>query len=116
MKNFVLLSMAVVTFSLMDSAKAQLQVPPSLSGCGPSAPDQASIDCYSGIQDCFTNSSENEQAWQNCIGLVESTYLSAQSPSAVASFSPPQQGILNPAESDYYDIDGNKGFSNTSQP
>jgi hypothetical protein len=116
MRISILLSMVVITFSLIGNAQAQLQVPQSLSGCGANAPDQASQDCYSGIQDCYTNSSGNEQSWQNCIGVVESAYLAAQNPGASESSASTQQGILVPAESDYYDIDGAKGWENTNQP
>ncbi|MBI2707639.1 MAG: hypothetical protein HYX35_04940 [Proteobacteria bacterium] len=115
MKISVLLSIIAVTFAFVVRAEAALQCQPSsnLSACVATATDQPSIDCYNGIQNCYTYSSDNEQACQNCLAQVESDYLVITNPGAQT---PSSQEILNPAESDYYDIDGAKGWGNTSQP
>lgn len=113
MKISVLFSIAAATFAFVSQAEAQLQFPPSLNECLATAVDQPSVDLCNALDSCSTNSSGSEQNLQNCIANAQSSYAAATAPAGQPA---PAEGILNSADSDYYDIDGHKGWENADQP
>lgn len=113
MKISVLLSIAATTFAFVENARADVTFPPGLTQGLPAGSDQASVDRYNALQGCMANASGNEQSLQNCVEKANNNYAAATAPAGEA---PPAQGILDPAESDYYDVDGHKGFGNADQP
>jgi len=113
MKISVLLSIAASTVAFVGNADAQAQLPPTLNECLATAVDQPSVDLCNAIDGCSTNSSGSEQSLQNCIATAQSNYAAATAPAGQPA---PAEGILSPADSDYYDIDGHKGWENADQP